>query len=144
VKHLVEHYTDTVGFTDHVFGLMHLLGFRFAPRIRDLTDRRLYVPSETAAERSGVSGRPRRSAGHRHVASAYRPDKIQPVIPDASWRGIQYVIIQFILMEKRHKNIYRRHGYPKSSRTKLPAEHKNAKEIAEQWPDRRFRLILLT
>ncbi len=25
-----EHYTDTNGFTDHVFGLMHLLGFRFA------------------------------------------------------------------------------------------------------------------
>src|SRR5260363_349930 len=23
-----EHYTDTAGFTDHVFALMHLLGFR--------------------------------------------------------------------------------------------------------------------
>ncbi len=33
-----EHYTDTAGFTDRVFGLMHLLGFRFAPRIRDLGD----------------------------------------------------------------------------------------------------------
>lgn len=33
-----EHYTDTAGFTDHVFGLMQLLGFRFAPRIRDLGD----------------------------------------------------------------------------------------------------------
>jgi TnpA family transposase len=39
-----EHYTDTAGFTDHVFALMHLLGYRFAPRIRDLADRRLYVP----------------------------------------------------------------------------------------------------
>ena len=29
-----EHYTDTAGFTDHVFGLCALLGFRFAPRIR--------------------------------------------------------------------------------------------------------------
>lgn len=38
-----EHYTDTAGFTDHVFGLMHLLGFRFAPRIRDLGETRLYV-----------------------------------------------------------------------------------------------------
>ena len=36
-----EHYTDTAGFTDHVFGLMHLLGFRFAPRIRDLKDTKL-------------------------------------------------------------------------------------------------------
>jgi TnpA family transposase len=38
-----EHYTDTAGAVDHVFGLCHLLGFRFAPRIRDLKDRRLYV-----------------------------------------------------------------------------------------------------
>jgi TnpA family transposase len=39
-----EHYTDTAGFTDHVFAMMHLLGFRFAPRIRDLKDTKLYVP----------------------------------------------------------------------------------------------------
>ena len=38
-----EHYTDTAGFTDHVFALMHLLGFRFAPRIRDLKDTKLYI-----------------------------------------------------------------------------------------------------
>ncbi len=38
-----EHYTDTAGFTDHVFALTHLLGFRFAPRIRDLNDKRLFV-----------------------------------------------------------------------------------------------------
>ena len=31
-----EHYTDTAGFTDHVFALMHFLGFRFASRLRDL------------------------------------------------------------------------------------------------------------
>ncbi len=39
-----EHSTDTLGFTDHVFFLCHGLGFRFAPHIRDLADRRLYVP----------------------------------------------------------------------------------------------------
>ena len=39
-----EHYTDTAGFTDHVFGLMHLLGFRFAPCIRDLGDTKLFIP----------------------------------------------------------------------------------------------------
>ncbi|MEO6920069.1 MAG: Tn3 family transposase [Collimonas sp.] len=38
-----EHYTDTAGFTDHVFGLMHLLGFRFAPRIRDLGETKLFI-----------------------------------------------------------------------------------------------------
>jgi TnpA family transposase len=39
-----EHYTDTAGFTDHVFALMHLLGFKFAPRIRDLGDTKLFIP----------------------------------------------------------------------------------------------------
>jgi TnpA family transposase len=43
VIRIEEHYTDTSGFTDHVFALMHLLGFRFAPRIRDLADKRLFV-----------------------------------------------------------------------------------------------------
>ena len=43
-----EHYTDTAGFTDHVFAPCHLLGFRFAPRIRDLADKRLYVPAKPA------------------------------------------------------------------------------------------------
>jgi TnpA family transposase len=38
-----EHSTDTAGLTDHLFALMHLLGFRFAPRIRDLADKRLYI-----------------------------------------------------------------------------------------------------
>lgn len=38
-----EHYTDTAGAVDHVFGMCHLLGFRFAPRIRDLKERRLYI-----------------------------------------------------------------------------------------------------
>jgi TnpA family transposase len=44
-----EHYTDTGGFSDHVFAMCRLLGFRFAPRIRDLKEKRLYVlPGMTA------------------------------------------------------------------------------------------------
>ena len=38
-----EHYTDTGGATDHVFALCHLLGYRFAPRLRDIHDRRLAI-----------------------------------------------------------------------------------------------------
>jgi TnpA family transposase len=37
-----EHYTDTAGYTDLVFGLFTILGFRFAPRLRDLSDQTLY------------------------------------------------------------------------------------------------------
>jgi hypothetical protein len=33
---IVEHATDTAGFTELVFGLFDLLGLQFSPRIRDL------------------------------------------------------------------------------------------------------------
>ncbi len=40
---IIEHYTDTAGFTDHVFALCHLLGFNFCPRLRDIQDQKLYL-----------------------------------------------------------------------------------------------------
>ena len=49
-----EHYTDTGGFSDHIFAVCRPLGFRYAPRIRDLKEKRLYtipgviVPAELA------------------------------------------------------------------------------------------------
>ncbi|QDW31675.1 Tn3 family transposase [Yersinia sp. KBS0713] len=56
-----EHYTDTAGFTDHVFALMHLLGFAFAPRIRDLPDKRLFIP-----------GKPEHYLGLKSIISSQR------------------------------------------------------------------------
>ncbi|MGK9424602.1 Tn3 family transposase, partial [Salmonella enterica subsp. enterica] len=44
-----EHYTDTAGFTDHVFAACAILGYRFAPRIRDLPSKRLYAFNPSAA-----------------------------------------------------------------------------------------------
>jgi TnpA family transposase len=38
-----EHYTDTGGASDHVFGLMPFFGYRFAPRLRDIKERRLHL-----------------------------------------------------------------------------------------------------
>jgi TnpA family transposase len=42
-----EHYTDTAGYTDQIFALTHILGFRFAPRLRDLSDSKLYILDKT-------------------------------------------------------------------------------------------------
>jgi TnpA family transposase len=44
--HIQEHYTDTGGSTEHVFALTALLGFRFAPRLRDALSRHLYLVDE--------------------------------------------------------------------------------------------------
>lgn len=42
-----EHYTDTAGYTDQIFALTNILGFRFAPRLRDLSDSKLYSMDKT-------------------------------------------------------------------------------------------------
>lgn len=39
-----EHSVDTGGVSDQVFGLFPFFGYRFAPRMRDLKDRRLHLP----------------------------------------------------------------------------------------------------
>ena len=38
----IEHYVDTHGYTDLIFGATHLLGIRFAPRIKNLPEQRLW------------------------------------------------------------------------------------------------------
>jgi TnpA family transposase len=38
-----EHYTDTAGFVDHIFAMCHLLGFRFAPRVKSLGTNKIYA-----------------------------------------------------------------------------------------------------
>lgn len=37
------HSTDTHGYTEIIFAVMHLLGVSFAPRIKNLKDQRLYA-----------------------------------------------------------------------------------------------------
>jgi hypothetical protein len=39
---IVEHTTDTAGYTEIVFALFDLLGMQFSPRIRDIADQHLY------------------------------------------------------------------------------------------------------
>jgi TnpA family transposase len=48
ILRLREHYTDTHGFTEHVFGLCYLLGYSFMPRLRDLADQHLYKMNRNA------------------------------------------------------------------------------------------------
>lgn len=57
-KNVREQYTDTGGFTDHVFAVTSLLSYRFIPRIRDLPSKRLYVfdPCSAPKELKGLIG----------------------------------------------------------------------------------------
>ena len=58
---IAVHHTDGGGVSDHVFALAHLLGFRFAPRIPNLADRKLYAfgpASKWPALAPFIAGRP--------------------------------------------------------------------------------------
>ncbi len=57
---LREHHSDTEGFTDQIFGATHLLGYRFAPRIRNIKKTKLFTmrkPSRYPNLAPLVSGR---------------------------------------------------------------------------------------
>lgn len=43
---ILEHTTDTAGYTELIFALFDLLGLQFSPRIRDLADQQLYRTSQ--------------------------------------------------------------------------------------------------
>ncbi len=58
---IAVHHTDGGGVSDHVFALAHVLGFRFAPRIPNIADRKLYAfgrSSTWPALAPFIAGRP--------------------------------------------------------------------------------------
>ena len=57
-RRIREQYADTGGFTDHVFAVTSILGYRFVPRIRDLPSKRIYVfePAACPQELRGMIG----------------------------------------------------------------------------------------
>ena len=57
-RRIREQYADSGGFTDHVFAITSLLGYRFIPRIRDLPSKRLHVfePRRVPKPLMGLTG----------------------------------------------------------------------------------------
>ena len=57
-RRIREQYADTGGFTDHVFAVTSLLGYRFIPRMRDLPSKRLHVfePRRVPQRLTGLTG----------------------------------------------------------------------------------------
>ncbi len=70
-----EHYTDTAGYTDQIFGLTHLLGFRFAPRLRDISDSKLFSmnpPSDFPKLQTLIRGKVDRKVIHDNYDDVLR------------------------------------------------------------------------
>src|SRR5699024_390166 len=74
-RHIREQFTDTGGFTDHVFAACAILGYRFAPRIRDLPSKRLYAlnpPAAPAPLRALIGGKVTRATIERNCPDSLR------------------------------------------------------------------------
>jgi TnpA family transposase len=65
---IVEHTTDTAGFTELIFALFGLLGLTFSPRIRDLADQKLYRPADF-----GLGALPRLGP---HLTNTFKVERI--------------------------------------------------------------------
>ena len=88
------HSTDTHGYTEAVFGLTHLLGFSFAPRIKGVGKQTLHI------------FKPKQQADDNWV---FRPDKTinETVIRD-NWDDLLRLVATIKLKENTASDIFRR------------------------------------
>ncbi len=88
------HSTDTHGYTEAVFGLTHLLGFSFAPRIKGIGKQTLYI------------FKPRNQAAEDWVI---RPDKtINEAVIRENWDDLLRLVATIKLKENTASDIFRR------------------------------------
>ncbi|OSM08479.1 Tn3 family transposase [Magnetofaba australis] len=88
------HSTDTHGYTEAVFGLTHLLGFSFAPRIKGIGKQTLYIfkPKERADESWKI-----------------QPDKtINAALIRENWDDLLRLVATIKLKENSASDIFRR------------------------------------
>jgi TnpA family transposase len=112
-----EHYTDTGGASDHVFGLMPFFGYRFAPRLRDIKERRLHLlPGQEAGPLlAGMTGEP---IALGHVA--------------AHWDEL----LRFAIDPHRHRHRFSDATPP----VRLSATEWTSPRVARAWPSRTLDL----
>ena len=88
------HSTDTHGYTEAVFGLTHLLGFSFAPRIKSIGNRTLYI------------FRPKRRAD---ASWCIKPDKtVNDTLIRDNWDDLLRLAATIKLKENTASDIFRR------------------------------------
>ena len=88
------HSTDTHGYTEAVFGLTHMLGFSFAPRIKSIGKQTLYIfkPKNQASD-----------------AWAVKPDKtINEAVIRENWDDLLRLVATIKLKENTASDIFRR------------------------------------
>lgn len=100
-----EHYTDTHGYTDLIFGLFELLGYRFAPRLRDLPDQVLYRVNKDADY--GPLDPVVRNAVHTDLIARYWEDLNRLAASLKDGRVLPSLIVSKLQAMRRHNPLQR-------------------------------------
>lgn len=86
-----EHTVDTSGFTETVFALFGMLGLRFSPRIKDVSEQRLYRMLPAGSKSSGSGSSSSESVLEDHLARSLLAGKIKEKLILKHWDDIQRV-----------------------------------------------------
>ena len=115
-----EHFTDTGGASDHVFGLFALIGKRFAPRLRNLKDRKFHTfekgdPYPALSDHIGVPINATLILDHwddllRLAATDHDAICRAGIVTLTSWELAS--IAQTPTMSTSRDPVYRRHRFP--------------------------------
>src|SRR5581483_5889488 len=100
-----EHYTDTHGYTELIFAVCHLLGIRFAPRIKDLPEQRLWrLPSEENYPhiQSALAGKL-----NVHLIRESWEEKLRVVASIQGWEGRAALIVGKLAAASHRNKLFR-------------------------------------
>ena len=100
------HSTDTHGFSEVIFGLTHLLGFSFAPRIKNFKDQQLYgVHSPKYYQQKGYQLTPKRKINFEIIQENW-DDILRFILTIKSRRTTASQLLKRLTSYSKHHKLY--------------------------------------
>jgi TnpA family transposase len=100
------HSTDTHGFSEVIFGLTHLLGFSFAPRIKNFKDQQLYgIHSPKYYQQKGYQLTPKRKINFEIIQENW-DDILRFILTIKSRRTTASQLLKRLTSYSKHHKLY--------------------------------------
>ena len=100
------HSTDTHGFSEVIFGLTHLLGFSFAPRIKNFKDQQLYgINSPKYYQELGYNLIPKRKINFQIIEESW-DDILRFILTIKSRRTTASQLLKRLTSYSKHHKLY--------------------------------------
>ena len=100
------HSTDTHGFSEVIFGITHLLGFSFAPRIKNFKDQQLYgIHSPKYYQQKGYQLTPKRKINFQ-IIEEHWDDILRFILTIKSRRTTASQLLKRLTSYSKHHKLY--------------------------------------